>query len=40
MPKFRNKKKKIPAGWDKIEPELTKLHEEMKEVENEDHEGK
>jgi len=40
MPKIRSKRKKTPKGWDKISTELEKLQEEMKEVENEEHEGK
>ena len=43
MPKVRNtirSRKKMPAGWDAIEPTLLELQQKMRDIENEPYEGK
>ena len=43
MPKVRNtirSRKKMPAGWDSIEPTLLQLQQKMRDIENEPYEGK
>ena len=41
MPRIQTlKAKKFPEGWETIEPTLTEMQNEMKDVENAPHEGK
>ena len=42
MPKVRTirSRKKMPAGWDTIEPTLLELQQKMRDIENEPYEGK
>ena len=41
MPKVKTvRSKNIPPGWQLIEPTLTELTNQMRDVENEPHEGK
>ena len=43
MPKVRNtirSRKKMPAGWDQIEPTLLELQQKMRDIENAPYEGK
>jgi len=42
MPKIKTirSRKRVPAGWDAIEPTLTELQQKMRDIENEPYEGK
>lgn len=42
MPRVKTiqSRKKMPAGWDAIEPTLTELQQKMRDIENEPCEGK
>ena len=41
MPRIRTlRKKKMPEGWDLIEPTLTELTQQMRDAENDPNEGK